>query len=714
MSLKSIKSKRIAVTISPFLLFAAILFFRFKDLIIGGKILYYGDIESYAIPSLVFVARSVINGKIPLWAQNLYMGYPFFTNPQNGTYYFLNILYDYLSPNYFIINYTFIFSILLVSFFSYLYFKEIGIRRVPSIVASILFTYSGFILTKAYDFIPAYWFIPAIFLFFEKYNNDNNNFIYILISGLLFGFQILSGSPEISFITLTGLAIYTFIRLLIFKNKPLKKENVFQNLISFFSFSWLTVAIGFLISMVQVLSTFVESINSNVSRVSPGFVLQGSLHPLNLFRNFLNIQHNNSSSIFFGFLTPLFLILIIISLKYKKKFHYNYVFNTFLLFILIVFLIAFGRYFILYNNFLIHLPLFDKFPLPSRFLILAAFGVACLSGIALDVLFKKIELKNVLLSRYLSVVFVIVVCANVFFMPSQFDATTTYKRFDRTNGTNNILYNKLKNKYVRVYPITGTFPYKINIQDIYPYPYILSNFLIAQTPLYFNGAQSITGIKEFVSADYTKIVDTARSEGFGSGLYKLFNLKYIVSGQHITDFKKNISLVYRYNINGYGFHLYEMKNYYARIFLVGNVFFLKNNSDIFKHINNPFFNPEENAFVLNHDSSGIISYNDCSGNASIKKWSNDEIDIKADTDGKCFLFISNTFFSGWKAHVNGNPERIYKTDYNFQGLFLKKGSNKVELKFQPLYFKIGELISIISLGNLILLLLYMFFKRRFK
>ncbi len=693
--------------IAPFLFLLSMLFIKFGQLIYGKKILFYGDIETYFMPVKIFVARIIKNGKIPLWSHNLFAGYPIFADPQSGIYYVLNILLDYSIPHYLIINYSFFISIILTLFSFYLFSRIIGIEKIPSIISSLLFAYSGFIQLSAYVFISGYWFIPAIFLCFELYIKNKMDIKYIFIAGLLLSFQIFATNPEIPFITLIGLIIYSIFRLFLFKN--FKLNNWFNYLSIFLKFIILTFTIGFLISMVQIIPTFMEGIISNTANVSKSFVLQGSLKPVNLIKDLLGTQ--KGYFIFYGFLTPFFLFLIILSAKFKKKYSYNNIFNAFFFTIFFIFLIAFGKYFPLYNNILIHLPFFDKFPLPQRYMIIAVFAFSVLCGMAVDILLNHIKLKNVTISILTGYILILMMSYFIFKMPSQFDLTTNYKNFNKVNEIPYFLNSKSNNFDGRVYPITGIYPFKIHLGPN-SLPYTVNNSLSSQTPLYYNNIDSITGTKVFVLKNYRIIEDAARSQGLNSKLFELFDLKYIIAGKPVNN--NYVILIHRYNINGKIFYLYKLKHYHLKkIFLVKNVISIKENSKIFKKLLNPTFNPQDTAYILSKNKVKL-KFDNCREKAIINKWNNNKLIFTVNTNKKCFLFISNSFFPGWKAYINNKETKIYKTDYNFQGVFLDKGNNNVIFKFEPFYFYIGELISIISFGNTILLLLYFHFKKDFK
>jgi hypothetical protein len=62
-----------------------------------------------------------------------------------------------------------------------------------------------------------------------------------------------------------------------------------------------------------------------------------------------------------------------------------------------------------------------------------------------------------------------------------------------------------------------------------------------------------------------------------------------------------------------------------------------------------------------------------------------------------FLIISQIFYPGWLAIVDGKEERPLRVDYTFVGVPLSKGTHTIDLVFRPMSFKIGLALSVTSL-----------------
>ena len=48
-----------------------------------------------------------------------------------------------------------------------------------------------------------------------------------------------------------------------------------------------------------------------------------------------------------------------------------------------------------------------------------------------------------------------------------------------------------------------------------------------------------------------------------------------------------------------------------------------------------------------------------------------------------FLLYSDSYNSGWKAFINGKPDRVYQANAAFKGIWVPPGPAAIELKYAP-------------------------------
>lgn len=81
-----------------------------------------------------------------------------------------------------------------------------------------------------------------------------------------------------------------------------------------------------------------------------------------------------------------------------------------------------------------------------------------------------------------------------------------------------------------------------------------------------------------------------------------------------------------------------------------------------------------------------------------------EVAVDAKSDG--LLFLSDTYYPGWKAFVDGSETPIYRANFVFRAVRVAEGMHKVKFVYDPMSFKIGALISGIGVAVFISLLVF--------
>jgi hypothetical protein len=80
-----------------------------------------------------------------------------------------------------------------------------------------------------------------------------------------------------------------------------------------------------------------------------------------------------------------------------------------------------------------------------------------------------------------------------------------------------------------------------------------------------------------------------------------------------------------------------------------------------------------------------------------------ELDVTADGDG--FLVMSEAFYPGWRAWIDGRPTEIYRTDLAFRGVMVPSGEHRMRMEFHPPVFDVSRGVSAVALALVAALLL---------
>jgi hypothetical protein len=88
--------------------------------------------------------------------------------------------------------------------------------------------------------------------------------------------------------------------------------------------------------------------------------------------------------------------------------------------------------------------------------------------------------------------------------------------------------------------------------------------------------------------------------------------------------------------------------------------------------------------------------NSISGLPEFVSENNNRIDLHVTTKEDAFLVLSDTYFPGWKAYVDGNPVKIFRANYNFRAVSIPPGKHDVKFVYRPTSVRLGVLVT--SLG----------------
>jgi uncharacterized membrane protein YfhO len=89
--------------------------------------------------------------------------------------------------------------------------------------------------------------------------------------------------------------------------------------------------------------------------------------------------------------------------------------------------------------------------------------------------------------------------------------------------------------------------------------------------------------------------------------------------------------------------------------------------------------------------------------AEILRYESDEIVISAYAEHAGMLVLTDTFYPGWSAYVDGKLTRIFQADGLVRALYLDEGEHVVEFNYFPDSFRIGLEITIVSVVGLLVL-----------
>ncbi|HTA41679.1 MAG TPA: YfhO family protein [Bryobacteraceae bacterium] len=75
----------------------------------------------------------------------------------------------------------------------------------------------------------------------------------------------------------------------------------------------------------------------------------------------------------------------------------------------------------------------------------------------------------------------------------------------------------------------------------------------------------------------------------------------------------------------------------------------------------------------------------------------DHMSIAVNVESAGLLVLSELYYPGWRATVNGKPAAIYRADGALRGIWAPRGQDRIELYYEPMSFYVGATITLLTL-----------------
>jgi hypothetical protein len=105
------------------------------------------------------------------------------------------------------------------------------------------------------------------------------------------------------------------------------------------------------------------------------------------------------------------------------------------------------------------------------------------------------------------------------------------------------------------------------------------------------------------------------------------------------------------------------------------------------------------------DATGVAK--SVSDEVSVSQSSNTALSVRVRADSDSFLVLSDIYFPGWRASLDGREAHVLQTDYALRGVFVPAGEHIVEFAYAPRSLRVGAAVTalavvIIALVSLVL------------
>ncbi len=712
------------------------------------------DVFRQLYPFKTLSSQLIKKLQLPLWNPYNGSGMPLLATMHVGFLTPFNLLFVFL-PKHLAWGLYVAIQPILITFFTYLYCRKIGIKFTGSLFSSITFTLSGFVVARLLfgEYIYTLSILPLILYLIESFF-DNQKTRKIWILPFTVAFMFFSGQPQIITYVLIFSICYYSCRLR--NNKNIHPNSAFLIPI--------LLVIGVGLAAIQLMPTLELFNQSGINPSSSKFIFDRFLLPIqHLITIFIpNYLGNQATYNYWGSgdyietvaslgLIPSFFALLSIGRINTKMDVRKFYFTTIAITIILT-LDWFGTR-LLYS---IPIPIIST-GVPTRIFALTAFSISVLAGYGFDKWlctnsFKEIKKQIIFFSAFVMIIscgtFVFyalkISCNNEFILNCRSIAlrNTFLETFVFAIGLIFIISYTFNNKFKKNVPIGIIFlTIVIGIYNSTKFlPFSTKQTILSQNDL-IKELQVIKDGRVFGLGEANIKTDFATYFGFydpnyydplynkrygeligfaNNGIFSpslprsdveianqikldtgslqrrerllnLLSVKYFV--YKAADIPKDADVLWKNKYWG----IIKNQNALPRAYIVQNHEVVQEKENLLLQLFDPSFDIKQKVLL---EESVLFSANRSESTFHLPRtseYTENKVNLSVNLNSPSIVVLTDNFYPGWKVLVDGTESKLFRANYSFRAVMVSAGQHKVSFVYDPPVFKLGLLVSSLSI-----------------
>ena len=708
------------------------------------------DFVNFNYPNDLFAARSLQQGEVPLWNPYLAAGQPYAADPNIGFFYPLRLLLLLTSFSYQAMLYLAIFHYFLAGLFTYALARDLGASRWSSLIVGISFMFSGFLLGQMDHInivISSTW-MPLTFLLCRRALLQQK-WTYALGAGLTLSLAILGGHQQFALFTGYWCGLWFIFYLVQRRGRGIVRSTALFGVMT---------AVGIVGAAVQIAPTleFIQFTRRSVLSIEAAGLF--SMVPLSwihlIFPHYLGQTHTQGALFwpnpvfvneFYVYVGVVVLFGALIGSYVWKSWEKRFLATM----VILGFLLTAGTVTPIYRLAYRIVPGMQLVRVPGRFVFWVDIALVLLGAFGLDWLLSHLTDKNHKLWHDVIKLLGLGILAGLltrFIYPlvpgwqvveeHPFAAEITQYRLNDALMFAGLMLGMLLIVSLHRYrpglrnwvPILwlGLVIFDMfrvqqprhfttyNVLRHYQHPEIIQ--LWRNDPGFYRvgylegatrgsldefgqepGWSVMTGfIYGFLQPyglpwnpfDLQTFYDYQQAIRLDSPFYDFLGVKYLVTSQEELSSKWVQRPVATSTLK-----VYENRQVLPRAFMVFSSVVEPDQAQALTLIQESLFDPATTVLLAEGEPiAGSV------GNAQVMvtEMTNNTLIIRVESDEPGYLVVSDTYYPGWQALVNGEEREILQANYNFRAVWLEAGKSTVHFEYRATAVTWGAIITLIT------------------
>jgi uncharacterized membrane protein YfhO len=146
--------------------------------------------------------------------------------------------------------------------------------------------------------------------------------------------------------------------------------------------------------------------------------------------------------------------------------------------------------------------------------------------------------------------------------------------------------------------------------------------------------------------------------------------------------------------------IYENLDVHPRAFVVHESRYFDQEEQVLEAMQDDSFDPGQEVLLLGEEARLESSSGHFGDEVTLTSYEPERVIVEAHLGEPGYLVLTDAYYPGWRAILDGQPAEILRADYYFRAVPLPEGDHRVEFVYDPLSFRLGVALSGLSLIGL--------------
>jgi len=673
------------------------------------------DMANLHQPMRDFLGRELHAGRLPLWLPDIYLGYPLQAEGMTGVFYPPNLLLFGLLPPPIAQNLAVLLPFFVAAFATYALARQLGATLWPALLAAVAYALGGFYIVhvKHMPIVHTACWLPLAWLFIELGLARDRRFL--LGTGLVWAVQWLAGLPQIAYYSV-GVGLLYYLGRAWMTDRLRRTAPLLAT----------ALVLSFGLAAVQIWPTAeMTGFSERAGGVSFEFATRFNYDLANLWTWLYPYANGDPGAAtyrgkglfwedyaYIGLLPLAAGLLGGLWLARRQK-------SARLLLLLAAgtFLLSLGKHTPFFYLAYKLLPGMDLFRFPQRLLAVTTLCLTLLAALALTPLLERWGKGSPRTAALLGGGLLALVVADLYFYHIRQNAVVDMQTWYSPPQTARLITQAAaEGRSGRVFSVGAI----IKFQDAYWQaegwegdltPYVAQREFLQPSLNVLYGVPAANGYANLTPDYLTQVWGNEKRGGLiqkmfyrqgdrllarpGLGrLLSLYHVRFLITFLPFEE--EGFTLLGVYGPDAY---LYENRNVMPRAFIVSDAVTAADPSAALDLLAAPDFDPARRVILVDPwpPPPPPPAAPATAARAEIVAERPTHLTVETESDRSGFLVLSDLYYPGWEATVDGKPVPIYRADGCIRAVPLTAGTHRVEFRFAPKPLRYGALLGGLSL-----------------